>query len=265
MKPEQLLRAILPAVIVDNFAIERFEKTDCRFDIWPDGKKVQMREEKKTPDVIAYGFGEYHNIQDYPLRGRSTWLHVRKRKWLDKSTGEIFSYDWDLSEYDRTQLNEEFAFFLKREIETTPVSISTLGERYGLNGQTLRKQYKEKLSGYRRWNQLEHAEDYILFPENIGENMSLDETCLSQGDVYTILTNKEARGRKGALAAMVKGVASETISGGAEKDTVEKEAGSQNCDDRFVVGDDADSPHRFSGGTAGQRPLPRTAAHVRSC
>ena len=113
MKPEQLLRAILPSVIVDNFDIDRFEKTDTRFDIWLDEKKVQMREDKKNSNVISYGFGEYHNIQDYPIRGRATWLHVRKRKWLDKTTGEIFSYNWDLSEYDGTQLNEEFALFLK--------------------------------------------------------------------------------------------------------------------------------------------------------
>lgn len=69
------------------------------------------------------------------------------------------------------------------------------------------------MSGYRQWDQLGHAEDYILYPGNIGEDMSLDETCLSNGDVYTILTNKAANGRKGALAAMVKGVASETVSG----------------------------------------------------
>ena len=42
--------------------------------------------------------------------------------------------------------------------------------------------------------------------------MSIDETCLSNGEVYTILTNKAARGRKGALAAMIKGVAAETVS-----------------------------------------------------
>ncbi len=42
--------------------------------------------------------------------------------------------------------------------------------------------------------------------------MSLDETCLSNGDVYTILTNKAAHGGKGSLAAMVRGVASDTVS-----------------------------------------------------
>lgn len=82
-----------------------------------------------------------------------------------------------------------------------------------MNGQTLRKQYKEKLSDYRSWGQLEHADEHVIFPDNIGQDMSLDETCLSNGDVYTILTNKAAHGRKGALAAMIKGVATEAISG----------------------------------------------------
>ena len=92
------------------------------------------------------------------------------------------------------------------------MSISTLAARNGLKGQTLRKQYKEKISGYRGWEQLNHAEEYMLFPGNFGTDMSLDETCLSNGEVYTILTNKAAHGGKGALAAMVHGVASDTVS-----------------------------------------------------
>lgn len=76
----------------------------------------------------------------------------------------------------------------------------------------MRKQYKEKISGYRSWDQLGHAEEHMLFPENIGKDMSLDETCLSNGEVYTVLTNKAAHGGKGALAAMVRGVASDAVS-----------------------------------------------------
>lgn len=102
------------------------------------------------------------------------------------------------------------------------MSITTLAARNGLNGQTLRKQYKETISGYRRWDQLDHAEEYIIFPENLGADMSLDETCLSNGDVYTILTNKAAHGRKGALAAMVRGVASDAVSAVLKKIPVRK-------------------------------------------
>ena len=46
MKPDQLLRAILPEVLIDNFDIERFEKSDSRFDIWLDEKKEQLRYKK---------------------------------------------------------------------------------------------------------------------------------------------------------------------------------------------------------------------------
>ena len=113
MKSETLLRAILPDVLIDNFDVVNFEKTDVRFDIWLDEKKVQMREDKHNSDIISHGFGPYHCIQDFPIRGRATFLHVRKRKWLDKSTGEVFSYDWDLSEFDETRLNAEFVAFLK--------------------------------------------------------------------------------------------------------------------------------------------------------
>lgn len=92
------------------------------------------------------------------------------------------------------------------------MSISTLAARNGLNGQTLRKQYKESISGYRKWEQLSHADGYLLFPDNIGPDLSLDETCLSNGEVYTLLTNKAAHGRKGTLVAMIRGVATDAVS-----------------------------------------------------
>jgi hypothetical protein len=35
--------------------------------------------------------------------------------------------------------------------------------------------------------------------------MSIDETSLSNGELYTVLTNKDRQGRKGCLAAIVAG------------------------------------------------------------
>lgn len=52
----------------------------------------------------------------------------------------------------------------------------------------------------------------MLFPENFGKDMSLDETSLSNGEVYTVLTNKAGHGGRGTLAAMVRGVASDVVS-----------------------------------------------------
>ncbi len=80
-----------------------------------------------------------------------------------------------------------------------------------MDGKQLEEQYRDYLSGFHQWDQLKHAQEWILFEENIGPRLSIDETSLSQGELYTVLTNKEAKGRKGALVAMVKGTNSDRV------------------------------------------------------
>lgn len=77
--------------------------------------------------------------------------------------------------------------------------------------------YKNHLSDFQTWDQLEHADEYILFPENVGENMSLDETSLSNGELVTNLTNKDGHGKHGTVAAIIKGTDSRTINECLEK------------------------------------------------
>jgi len=96
-------------------------------------------------------------------------------------------------------------------IDSTPISCKLLGELYGVDGKQLQVQYFTHLSNFSSWKQREHAHQWLLFPENIGPHLSMDETSLSQGELYTIITNKSARGKKGALVAMVKGTTSSTV------------------------------------------------------
>jgi transposase len=51
----------------------------------------------------------------------------------------------------------------------------------------------------------------MLFPENLGEYLSIDEVSLSQGELYTFITNKSGRGKKGSLLASIKGTRSSDI------------------------------------------------------
>lgn len=39
----------------------------------------------------------------------------------------------------------------------------------------------------------------------------MDETCLSCGELYTIITNKTGKGRKGSLVGMIKGTSSQVV------------------------------------------------------
>ena len=50
-----------------------------------------------------------------------------------------------------------------------------------------------------------------MFPENIGKHLSIDETSLSHGELYTILTSKSAKGKKGCIVAIVAGTKAEDV------------------------------------------------------
>lgn len=87
----------------------------------------------------------------------------------------------------------------------------TLEEFYHINGHTFEKQYKEILSGFRDWDQLEHADEWLLFPDNIGPRLAIDESSLSNGELYTFVTNRDARTRDRSLVAVVAGTKSEDV------------------------------------------------------
>lgn len=51
----------------------------------------------------------------------------------------------------------------------------------------------------------------MIYPENIGTRISIDETSFTNGELYTIITNKAAKGKGKSLIAMIKGVKSSEI------------------------------------------------------
>ncbi|MDA6071602.1 hypothetical protein NJT12_18425, partial [Flavobacterium sp. AC] len=72
------------------------------------------------------------------------------------------------------------------------IDCRTIGGFFGVNGKKLQRQYKKFLSSFSTWAPREHAHEWIIYPENIGTHLSIDEVALSQGELFTIVTNKEA-------------------------------------------------------------------------
>lgn len=82
---------------------------------------------------------------------------------------------------------------------------------YNISGKLFESQYKDFLSGFRQWDQLEHADKYILHIDNIGSKLSIDEVSVSKGELYTVITNKAFKGKKGSLVAMLEGTKASKI------------------------------------------------------
>lgn len=91
------------------------------------------------------------------------------------------------------------------------MSVTVIGELYGVDGRVLSRQYKSNLSGFKKWKSKHHAKEYLIYPENISKYLSIDETAFTNGDLYTIVTNKDAKGKKGSIVAIIKGVKVEQV------------------------------------------------------
>jgi transposase len=90
--------------------------------------------------------------------------------------------------------------------------MKNIASYYGVNSRKLQRHYKHKVSGYKEWVQLLHAEEYLIYPENITTTLSIDEVSLSKGELYTFVTNKNINtGNKKCLVAVINGTEAKLI------------------------------------------------------
>lgn len=82
---------------------------------------------------------------------------------------------------------------------------------YGVDGTALSRQYKEKTSDFNDWKAELPKTGSLIYPQNISYQLSIDETSLSNGELYTIVTNKKAKGKKGSLVALIKGTKADHV------------------------------------------------------
>ena len=113
MKTLQLLRCIFPEVLADYFDLVDIQEGVSQFDFWLDERDFMEKCDHQSGTVSSYGFTSERIIQDFPLRGKSVYLHVRRRKWRDRSTGEIITYSYDDLTAEGSKLSPEFVSFLK--------------------------------------------------------------------------------------------------------------------------------------------------------
>lgn len=108
-------------------------------------------------------------------------------------------------------LPKSLPLFKKKSIDTNAHDTKSIATFYGVNGKSLQNQYKNFLSNFKDWEQLKHAKDWLLYPKNIGKNLSIDETALSYDELYTIITNKKAKGKSASIVAIIKGTKADNV------------------------------------------------------
>ena len=108
---QSLIQLILPQEIFDYFEITNLVIEDRSVGVYLDERDIKPTgySDKK---LTSKGFHSESIIQDFPIRNKAVFLHVRRRRWLVETGGEVVSRDWD-SVAEGTRYTKSFADFLK--------------------------------------------------------------------------------------------------------------------------------------------------------
>lgn len=107
----ELLKLVLPELLVDHFDLVDTKQEDEILHIYFE-EQNKPPVEHSSKSLVSKGFHDEITVQDFPLRGKKVFLHIKRRRWTDKRSSVIVQRNWNLVAKG-SRMTEEFAAFLK--------------------------------------------------------------------------------------------------------------------------------------------------------
>lgn len=106
-----LVQLFLPEFILEHFELKSAREEEGVFHL--DLEEVNAPPEDLISEkLLSKGFFPAITVQDFPIRGRKVFMHIKRRRWLRVSTGAAVYRDWNVVAKG-TRVTSEFAAFLK--------------------------------------------------------------------------------------------------------------------------------------------------------
>ena len=118
-----LMPLIIPEGVSDYLEMTHYSKGEGRLDIFLEEMNV-VPEEFQSNNLLSKGFFEPITLQDFPIRGRQVYLHVKRRRWLNKGADKVVYRNWKLVAKG-TRITQDFAAFLNGRIGIRKCTIIT--------------------------------------------------------------------------------------------------------------------------------------------
>jgi hypothetical protein len=110
MNSIELLKFMLPDFLVDYLKYSLLILKNTYICI--SEEKAKPPKEFDNLELVSKGFLDEITFKIFPLRGKFVYLHIKRRRWTNKTTREIVRRDWELVAKG-TRMTHEFASFLK--------------------------------------------------------------------------------------------------------------------------------------------------------
>ena len=107
----ELAPYLLPEGILEYFEIISHKSSADKVHFYLEESNI-LPKEHQSEIAQSKGFLPEITVEDFPLRGKSVLLHIKRRRWTLVATGKIVKRDWNLIAKG-TRITNEFASFLK--------------------------------------------------------------------------------------------------------------------------------------------------------
>lgn len=103
-------KLFLPELVVEHFDLVKHEtNSDSQYFYYSEKNIPSLEVNSK---IHSKGYYKEAIVQDFPIRGKSVYLYIKRRKWIEIESGRIIKRDWDLVTKG-TRMTNDFADFLK--------------------------------------------------------------------------------------------------------------------------------------------------------
>lgn len=115
-----LAKVVLPEEILNRFEIVAVERTSSEIHIHLD--ETMDVTISKDSNFESKGFLPATSVTDFPIRDHKVILLIRRRRWIDKRSGNSFVLPIEVSA-EGSRYSKEFAAFLKETYGCVPCDL----------------------------------------------------------------------------------------------------------------------------------------------
>ena len=102
---------LLPEGLLDYFQILKVDENPFEVKIYLE-EKNNINLDSSLVKYESKGFYPSVLVNDFPIRGRRLLLDIRRRRWINKDTGDYVDRDFHIVA-EGTRMTQEFTSFLK--------------------------------------------------------------------------------------------------------------------------------------------------------
>jgi len=117
---KELVKLIAPNEITNNFELKEIVENTSTISLLFEEKQEKIPKELQGKEIVLDGFVNTIELQTFPLKEKTVFLVVRRRRWKEKGISDpSYTNQYELHEKGM-KTTKEFGAFLKEELGMQP-------------------------------------------------------------------------------------------------------------------------------------------------